>query len=132
MSVLVFEACLEMSATARSRISRSDGVTCWIVEPCRDYASPPRFAPLPGAAEDTSVEIRDTRYAKAPDGAYIAYQIAGEGPIDLVWQFDFMGNVDLAWEWPDYRGWLPGLAAFCRLILHDRRGTGLSSRNVSP
>jgi pimeloyl-ACP methyl ester carboxylesterase len=78
------------------------------------------------------VDIHDTRYAKTPDGAYIAYQTAGEGPIDLVWQFDFVGNVDLAWEWPGLRGWLPGLAAFCRVILHDRRGTGLSSRNVAP
>jgi class 3 adenylate cyclase len=78
------------------------------------------------------VDLRDTRYVKTPDGAYIAYQTAGEGPIDLVWQFDFLGNVDLVWEWPHYRGWLPGLAAFSRVILHDRRGTGLSSRNVAP
>ena len=72
------------------------------------------------------MDIRDTRYAKTPDGVYIAYQIAGDGPIDLVYQLDFMGNVDLVWEWPSLRGWLPGLAAFCRVILHDRRGTGLS------
>lgn len=88
------------------------------------------IAGLQSAAEDTSVDIRDTGYAKAPDGAYIAYQTAGEGPIDLVWNLDFMGNIDLVWDWPGLRGWLPGLAAFCRLILHDRRGTGLSSRNV--
>lgn len=78
------------------------------------------------------MDIRDTRYAKTADGAYIAYQTAGEGPIDLVWQLDFLGNIDLIWEWPGLRGWLPGLAAFCRVILHDRRGTGLSSRNVAP
>lgn len=95
-------------------------------------ASQRAIAALPSAAEDMRVDLRDTRYVKTPDGAYIAYQTAGEGPIDLAWQFDFMGNVDLAWEWPDYRGWLPGLAAFCRVILHDRRGTGLSSRNVAP
>jgi hypothetical protein len=41
------------------------------------------------------MQIRDTRYAKTPDGVYIAYQTAGEGPIDLAWQFDFMGDVDL-------------------------------------
>jgi len=46
------------------------------------------------------MEIRDTRYAKTPDGVYIAYQVAGEGPVDLAWGFDFSGNVDLAWEWP--------------------------------
>ena len=42
------------------------------------------------------MEIRDTRYAKTPDGVYIAYQVAGEGPVDLAWGFDFSGNVDLA------------------------------------
>ena len=78
------------------------------------------------------MDIRDTRYATAPDGAFIAYQTAGEGPIDLVWNLDFLGNIDLVWEWPGLRGWLSGLAAFCRVILHDRRGTGLSSRNVAP
>lgn len=90
------------------------------------------FAALPSAAEDTRVNIRDTRYAKASDGAYIAYQTAGEGRIDLVWNLDFLGNIDLVWEWPGLRGWLAGLAALCRVILHDRRGTGLSSRNVAP
>jgi class 3 adenylate cyclase len=75
--------------------------------------------------------ISETRYETTPDGVYIAYQVSGEGPVDLVWQFDFVGNVDVAWEEPSYAIWLPGLASFSRLILHDRRGTGLSSRNVS-
>jgi class 3 adenylate cyclase len=74
----------------------------------------------------------ETRYAKTPDGYYIAYQVVGEGPIDLVWQFDFFGNVDVTWEEPSNARWLEGLASFSRLILHDRRGTGLSSRNVDP
>jgi class 3 adenylate cyclase/pimeloyl-ACP methyl ester carboxylesterase len=78
------------------------------------------------------MEIRDTRYARTPDGVYIAYQVAGEGPVDLAWGFDFSGNVDLAWEWPDTGAFLRALARSCRLILHDRRGTGLSSRNVAP
>jgi class 3 adenylate cyclase len=74
----------------------------------------------------------ETRYAKTPDGAYLAYQVVGDGPVDLVWQFDFFGNVDAVWEQPETAAWLHGLAAFSRLILHDRRGTGLSSRNVPP
>jgi class 3 adenylate cyclase len=78
------------------------------------------------------VEIRDTRYAKTPDGAYIAYQTAGDGPLDFVWQFDHTGDVDLAWEYPTYHAFWTGLSEFCRLIIHDRRGTGLSSRNVPP
>lgn len=104
-----------------------------IVEPWGDHARLHReIAASPCTAEDTSVDIRDTRYAKTQDGVYIAYQTAGEGPIDLVYQLDFMGNIDLVWEWANLRGWLPGLAAFCRVILHDRRGTGLSSRNLAP
>jgi class 3 adenylate cyclase len=76
--------------------------------------------------------IPETRYAETPDGVYIAYQVTGDGPVDVAWQFDFTGNVDLAWEEPNFETWLNGLASFSRLILHDRRGTGLSSRNVSP
>jgi hypothetical protein len=41
------------------------------------------------------MEIPDTRYAKTPDGVYLAYQAVGEGPIDLVWQYDLIfGNVE--------------------------------------
>ena len=76
--------------------------------------------------------IPETQYARTPDGIYIAYQVAGEGPVDLVWQFDFLGNLDLVWEEPLLRVLLPRTALGARLILHDRRGTGLSSRNVSP
>jgi class 3 adenylate cyclase/pimeloyl-ACP methyl ester carboxylesterase len=77
------------------------------------------------------MEIRDTRYAKTTDGVYLAYQVAGEGPIDLAWEFDFIGNVDLAWDWPVTGPLLRALSQSCRVILHDRRGAGLSSRNVS-
>jgi class 3 adenylate cyclase len=78
------------------------------------------------------MEIHDTRYARTPDGAYIAYQVVGDGPIDLVWQLDVFGNVDLVWEMTDMGSIFRPLTGFCRLILHDRRGTGLSSRNVPP
>jgi pimeloyl-ACP methyl ester carboxylesterase len=74
----------------------------------------------------------ETRYATTPDGVYIAYQVAGEGPVDVAWQFDFLGNVDLVWEDAIFGPLFRGIASFARLILHDRRGTGVSSRNVSP
>ena len=76
------------------------------------------------------MEIRDTRYAKTSDGVYIAYQTTGDGPIDLVWQLDWFGNVDMIWEERTFGGFFTAVARFARLILHDRRGTGLSSRNV--
>ncbi len=73
----------------------------------------------------------ETHYALAPDGAYIAYQVVGDGPIDLVWQFEWIGNVDTIWQYTGVAEWLHGLASFSRLILHDRRGTGASSRDVA-
>jgi class 3 adenylate cyclase/pimeloyl-ACP methyl ester carboxylesterase len=71
-----------------------------------------------------------TGYAVASDGAYIAYQTYGDGETNLVWQFDWFGNIDALWEVDWLRDWLPGLGTFSRVILHDRRATGLSSRNV--
>jgi class 3 adenylate cyclase len=73
-----------------------------------------------------------TGYAKADDGVYIAYQTLGDGPVDIVWQFEWIGNVDSIWEFRPYAEWFRGLAAFSRLILHDRRGMGASSRDVAP
>jgi class 3 adenylate cyclase/pimeloyl-ACP methyl ester carboxylesterase len=72
-----------------------------------------------------------TGYAVASDGAYIAYQTYGEGNTDLVWQFDWFSNIDAQWELDWERDWLRGLGTFSRVILHDRRATGLSSRNVA-
>jgi pimeloyl-ACP methyl ester carboxylesterase len=76
------------------------------------------------------VEIRDTRYAKTSDGVYIAYQTNGDGPIDVAFQLDWFGNVDVIWEAPLFGRLFTALSRSSRLILHDRRATGLSSRNV--
>jgi hypothetical protein len=46
------------------------------------------------------IDVPDTRYARALDGVYIAYQVVGDGPVDIVWQFDWVGNVDLIWQHP--------------------------------
>ncbi|MGZ5319516.1 MAG: adenylate/guanylate cyclase domain-containing protein [Actinomycetota bacterium] len=77
------------------------------------------------------MDIRETRYARTEDGAFIAYQVVGEGPVDLACLVDVFGNLDVLWQEPDAFGPLfRGLAESTRLILHDRRATGLSSRNV--
>lgn len=65
-----------------------------------------------------------TRYAKS-DGVHIAYQVAGEGPLDLVWVPGWVSHLDLLWE-PPHRRFLERLASFSRVILVDKRGTGLS------
>ncbi len=77
------------------------------------------------------MEIPDTHYAVTPDGVYIAYQVFGDGPIDVVWQLDWPGNIDMEGEDPLSGLWIREVASFARVILHDRRGIGLSSRNVA-
>ncbi len=73
-----------------------------------------------------------TKYAKTDDGVYLAYLVAGEGPPDLAFQHDFLSNLEDEWEEPHNAALNRSLAAFSRLILHDRRGVGLSSRSVPP
>jgi pimeloyl-ACP methyl ester carboxylesterase len=77
-------------------------------------------------------ESHDVRYVQMPDGAYIAYMTTGDGPIDIVWQPEIYSNVDVIWEMPKWAAWFRGLMGFSRLILHDRRSTGASSRDVAP
>ena len=75
----------------------------------------------------------ETRYAKTADGTYVAYQVVGSGPVDVAVDFHiFAGNVDLIWDEPDWGQFLPPITDFARLILHDRRGSGASTRNVPP
>jgi class 3 adenylate cyclase len=73
----------------------------------------------------------ETHYAKTADGVYLAYQVVGSGPADVAMDFHtFGGNVDLIWEEPDWGPSLVAISEFARLIIHDRRSTGASSRNV--
>ncbi len=73
------------------------------------------------------MNIPETRYATS-DGVRIAYQVLGEGALDLVVVPGWVSNVDVAWEDPDLAGFYRRLARFSRLILFDKRGTGLSDR----
>jgi class 3 adenylate cyclase len=62
------------------------------------------------------------------DGVHIAYQVIGDGPLDLVYVPGWVSHVELAWELPDLAHGLRRLASFSRLILFDKRGTGMSDR----
>ena len=66
-----------------------------------------------------------TRYAKS-DGVRIAYQVAGDGPFDLVLVPGFVSNVESMWEQPDFARIMKRLSSFSRLIIFDKRGTGRS------
>jgi hypothetical protein len=66
-----------------------------------------------------------TRYAKGPEGN-IAFQVVGDGPMDLVIVPGWLSHVDMLWNDPGWVTFVGELASFARVILYDKRGTGLS------
>ena len=73
----------------------------------------------------------ETRYAKSGQVS-IAYQVLGDGPTDLVMAPGFVSHVEVAWEEPNLAHFLTRLASFSRLIVFDKRGTGMSDPAASP
>jgi class 3 adenylate cyclase/alpha-beta hydrolase superfamily lysophospholipase len=73
-----------------------------------------------------------TQYAQSPDGTNIAFQVHGEGGLDLVFVPGFVSHVELVWEEPAIARFLRRLASFSRLIVFDKRGQGLSDRLGRP
>jgi len=69
-----------------------------------------------------------TKYAKAPDGVHLAYQVVGEGPTDIVFVMGWTTNIEAMWREPALEAFLTRLSSMGRLILFDRRGLGLSDR----
>lgn len=69
-----------------------------------------------------------TRYARTADGVNVAYQVVGDGPVDLVFVPGWVSHIEYAWEEPSVAPFLERMSRFSRLILLDRRGTGLSDR----
>jgi pimeloyl-ACP methyl ester carboxylesterase/DNA-binding winged helix-turn-helix (wHTH) protein/class 3 adenylate cyclase len=69
----------------------------------------------------------ETHYARSGD-VNIAYQVVGDGPIDLVFVMGWVSHVEYFWAEPSFARFLSRLASFSRLILFDKRGTGLSDR----
>jgi class 3 adenylate cyclase/pimeloyl-ACP methyl ester carboxylesterase len=67
----------------------------------------------------------DIRYARS-GGVSIAYQVVGEGDVDLLYVPDYVSNLVYGWETPYWRGFYERLAERFRVILFDKRGTGLS------
>ena len=67
------------------------------------------------------------RFARSGD-VEIAYQVVGDGPVDLVWVEGFMTHRGVQWELPEYARFCERLASFSRLILFDKRGMGMSDR----
>jgi pimeloyl-ACP methyl ester carboxylesterase len=73
------------------------------------------------------VKVPETRYAKSGD-VHIAYQVAGGGPLDLVLVPGFVSHLEASWQAPRQARFFERLASFARLIMFDKRGTGMSDR----
>jgi class 3 adenylate cyclase len=71
----------------------------------------------------------EIRYARS-GGVAIAYQVVGAGDVDLVYVPDYMSNLVYGWEYPYWRNFYERLARSFRLILFDKRGTGLSDHGA--
>jgi class 3 adenylate cyclase len=71
----------------------------------------------------------EVRYAKSGD-VHVAYQVVGEAPIDLVLGFSGISQLEVMWEEPSWARTFRQIPEFARLILFDKRGVGLSDRNV--
>jgi len=76
--------------------------------------------------KDSGVDVPITRYATSADGSHIAYRVAGEGSTDLVVVPGWTSRLDVSWQQPLGAKFLQSLASFSRLIMVDRRGSGLS------
>lgn len=74
------------------------------------------------------MDVPEVRYVKTPDGAHLAYQVFGDGPFDLVFVPGFASNVEHMWRIEPFARGLRRLGSFARVVVFDRRGTGLSDR----
>jgi len=103
---------------------------------CRGEAAPERalcvrpisWSARAAAPTDCAVveDIPETRYAKTDDGAHIAFQVLGDGPLDLVFVTEGTSHLELVWDFPAYEHVFRRMASFGRLILFEGRGFGLS------
>jgi pimeloyl-ACP methyl ester carboxylesterase/DNA-binding CsgD family transcriptional regulator len=97
----------------------------------RKLGVPNRAALVALLRESPPEQTPVTCYAVSGD-AYIAYQVLGDGPRDLVLIPGFVSNVETAWTWPAHARFLRRLATARRLIVFDKRGTGLSDPVADP
>ncbi len=79
------------------------------------------------SVEAKKVKRSPVRYV-SNDGIHIAYQLIGEGPVDLLFIHGFLSNLEIAWEDAEYSDFFEQLGKFARVILFDKRGMGLSDR----
>jgi pimeloyl-ACP methyl ester carboxylesterase/DNA-binding winged helix-turn-helix (wHTH) protein len=89
--------------------------------------APASPAAPPAAPPEANPLALPVQYARSGD-VNIAYQVLGSGPVDLVFVMGWVSHLEYSWREPSFARFLRRLAGFSRLILFDKRGTGLSDR----
>lgn len=105
-----------------NRLSRAAGAAGVVPRAGAPTAAIPRGDRLPAPL------IPETHYVVSTNGVNIAYQVVGDGPLDLVFVMGWVSHLEYFWQEPSFTRFLTRLASFSRLILFDKRGTGLSDR----
>jgi class 3 adenylate cyclase len=74
------------------------------------------------------VDVPETRYAKTADGVHVAYQVFGDGPVDILFVLGWVTHLERMWTDPRFARFYTRLASFARVMVFDKRGVGLSDR----
>src|SRR5438477_6336826 len=119
----------------REAVSSEDSPTRLINSPACDDALQTEILrdATPGRAPRTEVtaDLRpETKYARSGE-INIAYQVLGDGPVDLIYVPGWVTHLEYGWEEPSLARFYRKLASFSRLILFDKRGTGLSDQSTN-
>ena len=100
---------------------------CFRADVKRTRTAPPGLHADTSPPDATTTGLPDTRYTHN-GGVTLAYQVIGDGPVDLVFVMGWVSNLEYFWSEPRFARFLRRLASFARVILFDKRGTGLSDR----
>jgi hypothetical protein len=94
----------------------------------RPLSSGTQSAPKSGVVapgSSTLNAVAETSYAPCGDLS-LAYQVFGDGPVELVFAGPMVSHVELFWTVPEFKAFFDQLATFCRIVLFDKVGVGLS------
>ncbi|HUR81163.1 MAG TPA: alpha/beta fold hydrolase [Thermoanaerobaculia bacterium] len=105
----------------------TDGSKLLETVPKRGYRFLGEVGEIGVSIEPAEVTLPETRYARNGD-VNIAYQVIGDAPLDLVFVMGWISHLDYFWREPSFARFLRRLSSFARLIVFDKRGTGLSDR----
>jgi pimeloyl-ACP methyl ester carboxylesterase/class 3 adenylate cyclase len=91
---------------------------------CTTTQTAPKLGSVaPGSS--TLIDVAETSYASCGDLS-LAYQLFGDGPVELVFVGPFVSHIELFWTMPEFKAFFDQLATFCRIVMFDKAGVGLS------